>query len=571
VAALHQQLDLGLVSGPQTQAKRSDALYGTHAYHTKVPPGVAASYIATHCLPDGLVVDPFCGSGMTGVGALLAGRRAHLSDLSPAAVHIARNYCMPCSLHQFDAAVTRIIDEIGQELRSLYRPTLETGFAQIEHVVWSDIRACPSCGHHLLLWDHRESGLRQLTCPACKRRGAKSEFAYTGEHPVQTSVSTPALRRHIVRTAADGDVPDEVTIPAGRRYPSDPFDQRRPMWRRSHADMGISTVADFFSRRNLAALALLWEAAGREDEERVRSALQFSITAIVNRASRRYQWHPKRPTNVLGGTLYISSLRYEWNVLSLWKRKTAAVRKLLSTGPAVNDRVHVQCESATALSLEDGAADYCFCDPPFGAHIVYSDASLLWEAWLGRLTPREDEAIVVQAGDQRKSVERYEDLLRQSFMEIHRVLKPGALATVVFQATSEKIWAAIVRAGADAGLSLVDVATLNKGQPSFKQIKGTQEGERVAQSDVVLTFAKATTHARLAHNLDVVAVMRKEIARMDGLTDGGAVGHLYAVVAAARLRSGLQPLQFDEVSALLTEHFPETAAKLKKEPARAVR
>ena len=57
----------------------------------------------------------------------------------------------------------------------------------------------------------------------------------------------------------------------------------------------------------------------------MREALFFAFTAAVNRASKRYQWNAKRPTNVMTGTLYISSLRYEWNVWSLFRRKAADV------------------------------------------------------------------------------------------------------------------------------------------------------------------------------------------------------------------------------------------------------
>lgn len=571
MARPHQQqlgLDDGLSS--RTDAKRSDSVYGTHAYHTKVPPAVAAAYIEEHCPEGGLVVDPFCGSGMTGVGASMVGRRARLSDLSPAAVHIATNYCTPCSASAFDSAVARILHEVDDDLQSLYAPADEAPGVMIEHVVWSDVRSCPRCAHEVLLWDHRAEGLRSLTCSACAHEDTKAAFAYVGERPVETSLSVPGSRKQIVRPAADGDVPQTVEIPADRWFPTDVFDARRPMWRRSHEDMGVRTVADFFSRRNLAVLAALWEAAGREPDTRVRSALRFSLTAIVNRASRRYQWNAKRPTNVLGGTLYISSLRYEWNVLSLWRRKVAAVSKLLRTGPAKDDGVVVARESATSLTLEDASADYCFCDPPFGAHIVYSDVSLLWEAWLGELTPRAAEAIVVRTGDEPKTIDTYGDLLRRSFTEIHRVLKPGAPATVVFQATSEEVWAAIARAGRDAGLELVDVATLNKGQPSFKQIKGTLEGQRVAQSDVVMTFSKQkSTRAPVEVNVARIVCDAAESAREGG--ESVSVGHLYAVVAAARLRAGLAPLGYGEVAALLEEHLERVDRPTTKEPHDALR
>jgi hypothetical protein len=68
---------------------KASALYNAHSYHTKVPPAAIAAYIEHYTNPGDIVLDPFCGSGMTGVAALHAGRNALLSDLSPAAVHIA--------------------------------------------------------------------------------------------------------------------------------------------------------------------------------------------------------------------------------------------------------------------------------------------------------------------------------------------------------------------------------------------------------------------------------------------------------------------------------------------------
>jgi hypothetical protein len=370
---------------------------------------------------------------------------------------------------------------------------------------------------------------------------------------VQAALSSLTSSKRIIRGAVPGDFVHSIEIPAERWYPTDPFDRSRPMWRRSHGEMAIDSVDDFFSRRNLAALAALWSAVAVEPDDRVRSALRFSLTAIVNRASRRYQWNAKRPTNVLGGTLYISSLRYEWNVLSLWKRKVAAVRRLLTDGPAVAEAVEVIRESATALTIRDASIDYCFCDPPFGAHIVYSDVSLLWEAWLGDLTDREQEAIVVSSGDHPKGVAEYQDLLAGSFAEIRRVLKSDGRATVVFQATDEAVWAAIMHAAEDAGLFVVGASTLHKGQPSFKQIKGTQEGERVAHTDVVLTFTKSGAVSHALDAPDVREIVADEIGAALAVGDKINVGHIYAVVAAAQLAARRQPLSFDAVSDLVAD------------------
>jgi len=76
-------------------AGRSD-FYNLHYYPTKVPPEVIKGFVEHYTVPADVVLDPFCGSGMTGVGCSMAGARcAILSDLSPAACHITSNYNGP--------------------------------------------------------------------------------------------------------------------------------------------------------------------------------------------------------------------------------------------------------------------------------------------------------------------------------------------------------------------------------------------------------------------------------------------------------------------------------------------
>src|SRR6185436_11478865 len=50
---------------------KNDPIYNAHSYHTKVPPRSIIPYILHYTQPGDLVLDLFCGSGMTGVAAQL--------------------------------------------------------------------------------------------------------------------------------------------------------------------------------------------------------------------------------------------------------------------------------------------------------------------------------------------------------------------------------------------------------------------------------------------------------------------------------------------------------------------
>ena len=78
---------------PETiKAKRSDPVYMAHAYLTKVPLPAILPFIEAFSSPGDTVADPFAGSGMTGVGAMLLGRNAKLFDVSVLGRHIGTNY-----------------------------------------------------------------------------------------------------------------------------------------------------------------------------------------------------------------------------------------------------------------------------------------------------------------------------------------------------------------------------------------------------------------------------------------------------------------------------------------------
>src|SRR4051794_17048479 len=116
---------------------KNDPIYNAHSYHTKVPPRAIIPYILHYTEPGDVVLDLFGGSGMTGVAALMCAepprdlldlvpgskkgfRPAILNDLSPAACHIAHNYCNPVDPKAFHEAFVALKSEVANEFVWLY-------------------------------------------------------------------------------------------------------------------------------------------------------------------------------------------------------------------------------------------------------------------------------------------------------------------------------------------------------------------------------------------------------------------------------------------------------------------
>ena len=88
---------------------------------------------------------------MTGVAALMEGRHVMLSDVSPAAVHIARNYTTPCDPDAFATALALVEKAMKPTITWLYHPVDSEGV--VEYTTWSDVYRCPSCRGRMLYWD----------------------------------------------------------------------------------------------------------------------------------------------------------------------------------------------------------------------------------------------------------------------------------------------------------------------------------------------------------------------------------------------------------------------------------
>jgi len=487
------------------KAGRCDGIFAMHYYHTKVPYRGIVPYVEHYTDPGDLVLDPFCGSGMTGVAALMTGRRAILSDLSPAAVHIARNYCTPVDVDALRREFERIKAAVKDEFDWLYGTTCDrcSGPATIQYTIWSDVFECGRCGGEIVLWDaavDKDSGQvkESFVCPTCGATWKKRQVKWLRSQPVMTNYECSNCRPHRMErptTAAEERRIAEIEareIPYW--YPTTPFREVDwEMWRASHGAQSIDNVSRFYTKRNLRCLSYLWQLMNEVGDRAVADKLRFAFTSQAIRTSKLRRMRPLGPGEQLSGTLYVSSLTVETNPLHCIADKVDAITEVWREADwRREDKFNVRVASATDLAaVPDGRVDYVFTDPPFGSNIFYADCSLIWEAWLrAGFTDQRQEAVVHVKHRNKNTLNDYARLMTESFKELHRVLKPGRWASVVFHNSDDKVWQVILDAAEAAGFELAQINAFDKEQLTFKGLRGAKGLERVTNKDIVLNLRK---------------------------------------------------------------------------------
>ena len=90
------------------QAKRH---FGVHGYFTKQTWNVVAEYIKNFSKPGDLVLDPFVGSGVTAVEALMNNRQAICLDINPMAIFLVKSLIAPVE----QADLSKAFNEVKEE------------------------------------------------------------------------------------------------------------------------------------------------------------------------------------------------------------------------------------------------------------------------------------------------------------------------------------------------------------------------------------------------------------------------------------------------------------------------
>lgn len=480
-----------------------------HKYWARKPHNIVRNYIETYTNPGDVVLDPFCGSGVTVAEAILCGRRVIGVDINPVATQLTRTTVEPLDLDRYHNAAKKILETGRAWARDLY--ALE----------------CPVCGRSSeathVIWTTRAEASHEVdlirgTCATC------GEYQLTATSEPGPCRAETRRRGELASQVEDRLAADQLWAPdAVFRYPSgEKFLQLR------HDLRERPRLRELFTPRNLLVLAFLFHHIRALPDatlpaRRVKEALLTTFTSALGQASKMVWVIRKRKGKVLEKPqvgswthhfFWNPSEYFEVNAVNCFEHR---VRKMLKgkrdsnarlaelslpagapvvalgiepgptpgqvfTGPVSTFARHVQARPELA-----GSVDFIFTDPPYGDSIQYLELSAFFNAWLEPARPLTNEAEITINRNQEKGLAEYSAPLEQAFRCCHFLLKAAGFMVVTFHNTEFEYRNALIQSALAAGFVLDHVLFQH---PPRRSLKSYLHPKKSIPGDYYLRFQK---------------------------------------------------------------------------------
>jgi len=457
------------------EAKPHTPVYTMHKYFARRPWNIFNDLISKYSSPGEVILDPFCGGGVTIVESLKLKRRAIGIDVNPLATYVTEMECKPLDLQKFRDARLVLDRTIAKEISPLYATR------------------CRNCDSPSIAdwieWDEKAGHMRRISydCPKC---GSREGLATKEDEANATKIAEDF--HATVRTRG-------LWYPLTRIPSGDKTD--------SLLSRDINSFSQLFTPRNLLALSQLRASIDQIEDSQAREFMGLAFSSSLKWTSRQSHLRGDIVEGWAMHAYWIYPKSLEINVWNTFKRRTLAILrgKEYSTqnlgtdvklGRDFNEFTNNQANclilttSCSQIPLPDNSVDTIVTDPPYGGNVNYAELSDYWQVWLnkGEIIPKNNEIIINKT--QGKGRKEYEELLSAVLKESYRVLKPERYLVSTFNSKDVRIVASFVTAASRANFNLLpDGFTFQKPIRSYNTtFHAMQIGAFVG--DFIFTFQK---------------------------------------------------------------------------------
>jgi len=517
-------IDHGVIAYPHTP------VYKMHRYFARRPWSVFNELIRHYSNPRSIILDPFCGGGVTVIEGLKLSRKVIGVDLNPMATFITRTEAINIDLNELRKAFQEIEKSVKHEIQKLYlticpKCKKETPAEWFE---WSYIYECPSCKKEVQLSEAKKLKGGKYICSFCKEVFKLVEAKRIGETPIRLKVNCEHCGFKGEKKPDDYDfkkvkwieknferiiekeklfIPEE-NFPDADRQRDDALFQKN-----------IRKFKDLFTSRNLLANAIIRKFIVNTDyREEIKDLLLLTFSSNLGWTSRLVDdvghgwqrhayWIPVLffETNVWnsflrrfsgGASSILKGKEYSQKEIGDYCRIVDNFEELVKTGSCI-----IFTQSSDKLPLPNESIDAVITDPPYGGNVQYIELTNFWTVWLKEtlnlksgVVENAMEAITTRHSGfpTEKSTDHYKKTLLNIFKESYRVLKPHRWMVMTFHNKEFGIWNAIHLAAHDAGFILSEEDGMIYQPPiqNYTQTMHTKVGGSML-GDFILSFQKA--------------------------------------------------------------------------------
>lgn len=418
------------------------AMYRAMKYWGRKPHNIWSDYIDHYCPKDGVVLDPFMGSGISTFESLKLGRKIISTDLNPLSAFVVEVLSSKFDEKIFREAVEEIKQKIESDIiyQNHYTKQVEGSVSTVYNFIW-------------------EKGKVSLVRFKTEEGEGFSKEADNED----------------IRKAEEMSI---IQIPYW--YPQDQFPRNPSINNNFIKKIGGNTFDYLWTRRNLYLLSKIFHLI-QEYDNSLRLQLMYAFLHTLHLVCKMVVPRGETGNRDFSGSwgradYMIRNRSMEQNPLIIFLRscldKQGVLNAMLDakatlpTSFKINDiRKGKKVNKAADINygvidiadlydfIEEDSVDFILTDPPYGGLVQYMDLSLVWLVWLQhfdkKYTPDDSGEITCK----KDIVDRVSYYIRLSnaFRNLYRVLKPEHYMVVTFHNQDIKEWNDFVGAIKEAG------------------------------------------------------------------------------------------------------------------------
>ena len=497
------------------------APYKIHKYFARRPWNVFYELIKSFSNENEIVLDPFCGGGVTLYEGLKLNRKVVGYDLNPLSVFVVNNMVSKGDdIKQLFESFKSIIEKLGDLYEDFYYFDFEGERIYIDWIETTFKVLCPDCKEETLLSNELRSkpGFYKCINTSClnnkknsngfvQRNSTRISHNYlylVGFNSNRQKIVYKPLKKDLVRLNSHTRFLKKIIKDNDIKLSKDIIPKN---WDRQKEDTleekGIIYFQDLFTERNLMINNILLHYINSEksnlsndDYELLRIAFSNTVKETNIMSFTNDAWQGGKPTTWSKHAYWIPSQFCEVNILSAFIKSLKRVKDSLAYNNTFDydlvkasnfkdlkskSNFFLNNDSIALSELPENSIDTIITDPPYGSNVQYLELSHFWYVWNKDIYKNHPDFSLEAISNRKKGFEgaksmyTYEDNLFSVFNKCFHVLKPEKYMVLTFNNKDISAWLSLLFSIFRSGFTLAENGIyFQSGVDNYKQTAHTR-------------------------------------------------------------------------------------------------